>query len=63
MCRGLKVVCPSNPADAYGLLRAAIDDPDPVIVVENKAPVCLQGRAARHAGAGAHRPGCHRPLR
>jgi pyruvate dehydrogenase E1 component beta subunit len=34
---GLKVVCPANPADAYGLLRSAIDDPDPVIVVENKA--------------------------
>ena len=34
---GLKVLCPSNPADAYGLLRAAIDDPDPVILVENKA--------------------------
>lgn len=34
---GLKVVCPSNPEDAYGLMRAAIDDPDPVIFVENKA--------------------------
>lgn len=33
---GLKVVCPSNPADAYGLMRAAIDDPNPVIFVENK---------------------------
>src|SRR5450432_1870965 len=32
---GLKVVCPSCPANAYGLLRAAIADPDPVIVVEN----------------------------
>jgi pyruvate dehydrogenase E1 component beta subunit len=34
---GLKVVCPSGPENAYGLLRAAIADPDPVIVVENKA--------------------------
>ncbi len=34
---GLKVVCPATAADAYGLLRAAIDDPDPVVVVENKA--------------------------
>ena len=32
---GLKVVAPSNPADYYGLLRASIDDPDPVIFVEN----------------------------
>jgi pyruvate/2-oxoglutarate/acetoin dehydrogenase E1 component len=34
---GLKVVCPADPASAYGLLRAAIDDPDPVLVIENKA--------------------------
>jgi acetoin:2,6-dichlorophenolindophenol oxidoreductase subunit beta len=34
---GLKVVCPATAADAYGLMRAAIDDPDPVVVVENKA--------------------------
>jgi pyruvate dehydrogenase E1 component beta subunit len=34
---GLKVLCPANAADAYGLLRAAIDDPNPVIFVENKA--------------------------
>lgn len=34
---GLKVVCPSNPADAYGLLRASIDDDNPVVFVENKA--------------------------
>jgi pyruvate dehydrogenase E1 component beta subunit len=43
---GLKVVCPANPADAYGLLRAAIDDPDPVIVVENKALYAMKGDLA-----------------
>jgi pyruvate dehydrogenase E1 component beta subunit len=33
---GLKVVCAATPADAYGLLRAAIEDPDPVIFIEHK---------------------------
>ncbi len=33
---GLKVVVPSTPADAKGLLRAAVDDPDPVMVLEPK---------------------------
>ncbi|TAL00096.1 MAG: alpha-ketoacid dehydrogenase subunit beta [Rhodospirillaceae bacterium] len=32
---GLKVVAPSTPADGYGLLRSAIDDPDPVLFIEN----------------------------
>lgn len=32
---GLKVVAPSIAADAYGLMRSAIDDPDPVVFVEN----------------------------
>jgi pyruvate/2-oxoglutarate/acetoin dehydrogenase E1 component len=40
---GLKVVVPSTVEDAYSLLRAAIDDPDPVIVVENKALYALKG--------------------
>ncbi len=34
---GLKVIAPSNPADAYGLLKAAISDPDPVLFFEPKA--------------------------
>jgi len=34
---GLKVVAPSNPYDAKGLLKAAILDPDPVIYFEFKA--------------------------
>jgi pyruvate dehydrogenase E1 component beta subunit len=32
---GLKVVAPANPADAKGLLKAAVRDEDPVLVVEN----------------------------
>jgi pyruvate dehydrogenase E1 component beta subunit len=33
---GIKVVIPSNPADAKGLLKAAIRDPNPVIYFEHK---------------------------
>jgi len=33
---GLKVVMPATPADTYGLLRAAIADPAPVIFIENR---------------------------
>ena len=40
---GLKVVVPSNPSDAYQLLKAAILDPDPVIFIENKAMYSMKG--------------------
>lgn len=33
---GLKTVIPSNPQDAKGLLLAAIEDPDPVVILEPK---------------------------
>lgn len=38
---GLKVALPSNAADAYGLMRTALADPNPVLFVEN---VRLYGR-------------------
>lgn len=40
---GLKVVCPATIEDAYALTRAAIADPDPVILVENKALYGMTG--------------------
>ncbi len=40
---GLKVVMPSTPADAKGLLLAAIDDPNPVIFVEHKLLYRIKG--------------------
>jgi len=33
---GLKVVVPSNPQDAYGLMLSAVADPNPVIYIEHK---------------------------
>ncbi|RZJ15962.1 MAG: pyruvate dehydrogenase complex E1 component subunit beta, partial [Acinetobacter sp.] len=35
-CPGLKVVIPSTPYNAKGLLKAAINDPDPVIFMESE---------------------------
>ncbi len=34
---GLKVVVPATPADAKGLIRSAVEDPNPVLVFEHKA--------------------------
>ncbi|WP_233264449.1 alpha-ketoacid dehydrogenase subunit beta [Grimontia hollisae] len=43
MIPGIKVVAPSNPADAKGLLAAAVRDPDPVIVFEHKSLYAMKG--------------------
>jgi 2-oxoisovalerate dehydrogenase E1 component len=40
---GLTVVMPSTPADTYGLLRAAIRDPNPVIFIENRQQYGAKG--------------------
>ena len=36
MTPGIKVVCPATAADAMGLLKAAIRDPNPVMLFEHK---------------------------
>ncbi|MEM6341980.1 MAG: alpha-ketoacid dehydrogenase subunit beta [Pseudomonadota bacterium] len=48
---GLKVVQPSTPEDAKGLLLAALDDPDPVMIFEHKLLYKSKGRvpAGRYA--------------
>ena len=45
---GLKVVCPSTPYDAKGLLKAAIRDDDPVIVLEQKLLYRTKGPVPPH---------------
>ena len=40
---GIKVICPSSPADAKGMLKAAIRDNDPVCVMENTILYNLKG--------------------
>ena len=48
---GLKVVQPSTPEDAKGLLLSAIDDPDPVMIFEHKLLYKMKGPVP----AGAYR--------
>jgi len=43
---GLKVVWPATPADAEGLLRAAIRDPDPVVFLESVGRYAVRGPAS-----------------
>jgi pyruvate dehydrogenase E1 component beta subunit len=47
---GLKVVAPSTPADAKGLLKAAIRDDDPVVFIESEVMYALKGEVP----AGEH---------
>ena len=60
---GLRVGLPSRPHDAYRMLRAAIADPDPTIIIEarglyqTKGPVTLDGPVEPIGGATFRRRG------
>jgi 2-oxoisovalerate dehydrogenase E1 component len=60
---GIKVGLAATPQDAYDMLRAAIADPDPVIVIEHRAlyqttgSVSTGGPVQRAEGARLHRDG------
>jgi pyruvate dehydrogenase E1 component beta subunit len=48
---GIKVVAPSCPADYKGLLLSAIQDPDPVLFIENSRTLFVPGEVAADQGA------------
>jgi pyruvate/2-oxoglutarate/acetoin dehydrogenase E1 component len=59
---GLKVVAPATIEDAHGMVQAALDDPDPVLIFENVMLYNTKGEvgdpsAIRLQGAAVRRPG------
>ena len=60
---GLRVVTPGTPDDAYTMLRAAIDCPDPVIFLEPKRQYWAKGADRPTAGSPLAHPGSRAPAR
>jgi 2-oxoisovalerate dehydrogenase E1 component len=60
---GLRVGLPATPQDAYGMLRAAVNDPDPVVIIESRrlyldrGPVSLASECEPIGRARLHRDG------
>jgi pyruvate dehydrogenase E1 component beta subunit len=48
---GIKVLAPATVADAYGMLLAAMDDPDPVFIFEHATLYPMEGEYDEAAGA------------
>jgi pyruvate dehydrogenase E1 component beta subunit len=49
---------PATPADAAGLLRAAVDDPNPVLVLEHKLLYKQKGEVPAATTCRSARPRC-----
>ena len=60
---GIRVVAPATVADAYGMLTAALNDPDPVVIFEHATLYNMEGELPDGAGpadmtlAAVRRPG------
>lgn len=60
---GIRIVAPATIEDAHGMLRTALEDPDPVLIFEHQALYNMEGTLADNAGpvdidrAAIRRPG------